>query len=179
MANLSFLCAHLGPDVAAVGAQRALQKIVGSTPVAPAPGRTDQSSRDVDMAAMEGSTEEDSNATAEKQSRQGIDLDELLNQPTTEASLQEAAASVLDAATEKARMLAMVEERKMKGLIAQLLQTQLKRLEIKLRHFEELENMLDKERVTLELQRKQFLQDRQTFYADRARIEEMAARPRQ
>jgi len=39
-----------------------------------------------------------------------------------------------------------VEERKIKSLVALLVETQMKKLEIKLRHFEELEAIMDKER---------------------------------
>ena len=42
--------------------------------------------------------------------------------------------------------LAAVEERKIKSLVALLVETQMKKLEIKLRHFEELEAIMDKER---------------------------------
>lgn len=34
----------------------------------------------------------------------------------------------------------------MKGLVAQLVETQMKKLELKLKHFEELESIMDKER---------------------------------
>lgn len=39
-----------------------------------------------------------------------------------------------------------MEERKIKSLVALLVETQMKKLEIKLRHFEELETIMDKER---------------------------------
>ena len=42
--------------------------------------------------------------------------------------------------------LAMVEERKIKSLVALLVETQMKKLEIKLKHFEELEAIMDRER---------------------------------
>ena len=51
-----------------------------------------------------------------------------------------------------------VEERKIKSLVALLVETQMKKLEIKLRHFEELETIMDRERETLEYQRQQLIQ---------------------
>ena len=42
--------------------------------------------------------------------------------------------------------LAAMEERKIKSLVALLVETQMKKLEIKLRHFEELETIMDRER---------------------------------
>lgn len=61
-------------------------------------------------------------------------------------TVQTAAASALASAAVKAKHLANIEERRMKGLVAQLVETQMKKLELKLKHFEELEAMMDKER---------------------------------
>ena len=47
--------------------------------------------------------------------------------------------------------LASVEERKIKSLVALLVETQMKKLEIKLRHFEELEAIMDRERESVSL----------------------------
>lgn len=47
--------------------------------------------------------------------------------------------------------LAQVEERKIKSLVALLVETQMKKLEIKLRHFEELETIMDRERETVSM----------------------------
>ncbi|KAL0599815.1 SWI/SNF complex subunit SMARCC1 [Plecturocebus cupreus] len=46
--------------------------------------------------------------------------------------------------------LAAVEERKIKSLVALLVETQMKKLEIKLRHFEELETIMDREKEATE-----------------------------
>lgn len=47
--------------------------------------------------------------------------------------------------------LAAVEERKIKSLVALLVETQMKKLEIKLRHFEELETIMDREKEAVRL----------------------------
>lgn len=47
--------------------------------------------------------------------------------------------------------MSQVEERKIKSLVALLVETQMKKLEIKLRHFEELETIMDKEREIVSL----------------------------
>ncbi|KAG7245013.1 hypothetical protein INR49_023579 [Caranx melampygus] len=60
-----------------------------------------------------------------------------------EGSVATAAASALASAATKAKHLAAVEERKIKSLVALLVETQMKKLEIKLRHFEELETIMD------------------------------------
>ena len=75
-----------------------------------------------------------------------------------DGQLQSAAASALSAAAVKAKHLAAVEERKIKSLVALLVETPMKKLEIKLRHFEELETIMDREREALEYQRQQLIQ---------------------
>ena len=61
--------------------------------------------------------------------------------------MQPAAAAALSAAPVKAKHLAAVEERKIKSLVALLVETQMKKLEIKLRHFEELETTMEREQL--------------------------------
>ncbi|KAL3836492.1 hypothetical protein ACJMK2_021921 [Sinanodonta woodiana] len=87
-----------------------------------------------------------------------------------------AAAAALAAAAVKAKHLAAVEERKIKSLVALLVETQMKKLEIKLRHFEELEAIMDREREQLEYQRQQLLQERQQFHMEQIRAAEYRAR---
>ncbi|RWS24321.1 SWI/SNF complex subunit SMARCC2-like protein [Leptotrombidium deliense] len=93
-----------------------------------------------------------------------------------EAQLSTAAAAALGAAAVKAKHLAGVEERKIKSLVALLVETQMKKLEIKLRHFEELEAIMDRERETLEYQRQQLMQERQQFHMEQLRAAEYKAR---
>uniref|UniRef100_A0AAY4CZ50 SWI/SNF related, matrix associated, actin dependent regulator of chromatin, subfamily c, member 2 n=1 Tax=Denticeps clupeoides TaxID=299321 RepID=A0AAY4CZ50_9TELE len=93
-----------------------------------------------------------------------------------EGNLATAAASALAAAAVKAKHLAAVEERKIKSLVALLVETQMKKLEIKLRHFEELETIMDREREALEYQRQQLLADRQSFHMEQLKYAELRAR---
>ncbi|NXL88252.1 SMRC2 protein, partial [Alectura lathami] len=92
-----------------------------------------------------------------------------------EGNLSTAAAAALAAAAVKAKHLAAVEERKIKSLVALLVETQMKKLEIKLRHFEELETIMDREREALEYQRQQLLADRQAFHMEQLKYAEMRA----
>merc|ERR1719195_44243 len=82
----------------------------------------------------------------------------------------------LESAAVKAKHLAAVEERKIKSLVALLVETQMKKLEIKLRHFEELETIMDREREALEYQRQQLIQERQQFHLEQLRAAEFRAR---
>jgi SWI/SNF related-matrix-associated actin-dependent regulator of chromatin subfamily C len=90
-----------------------------------------------------------------------------------ENEIKSAAASALAAAAVKAKHLSIIEEKKIKSAVAQLVETQLKKLEIKLRHFEELEALMDRERETLEYQRQQLLQERQQFYLEQLKAAEL------
>ncbi|XP_061886380.1 SWI/SNF complex subunit SMARCC1-like [Entelurus aequoreus] len=72
--------------------------------------------------------------------------------------------------------LAAVEERKVKSLVALLVETQMKKLEIKLRHFEELETIMDREKEALEQQRQQLLTERQSFHTEQLKQAEMKIR---
>merc|ERR1719285_152375 len=93
-----------------------------------------------------------------------------------DGQLQGAASSALASAAVKAKHLAAVEERKIKSLVALLVETQMKKLEIKLRHFEELETIMDREREALEYQRQQLIQERQQFHLEQLRAAEFRAR---
>merc|ERR1712156_462204 len=109
--------------------------------------------------------------------------EEIVKKPETakdrlikDGQLQGAASAALVSAAVKAKHLAAVEERKIKSLVALLVETQMKKLEIKLRHFEELETIMDRERETLEYQRQQLIQERQQFHLEQLRAAEFRAR---
>uniref|UniRef100_A0A672HK11 SWI/SNF related, matrix associated, actin dependent regulator of chromatin, subfamily c, member 1b n=1 Tax=Salarias fasciatus TaxID=181472 RepID=A0A672HK11_SALFA len=93
-----------------------------------------------------------------------------------ESSVSTAAAAALTSAATKAKHLAAVEERKIKSLVALLVETQMKKLEIKLRHFEELETIMDREKEALEQQRQQLLSERQTFHTEQLKQAEIKVR---
>ncbi|XP_017310192.1 SWI/SNF complex subunit SMARCC1b isoform X1 [Ictalurus punctatus] len=93
-----------------------------------------------------------------------------------EANIATAAAAALASAATKAKHLAAVEERKIKSLVALLVETQMKKLEIKLRHFEELETIMDREKEALEQQRQQLLSERQNFHLEQVKYAELKAR---
>uniref|UniRef100_A0AAX7VAH1 SWI/SNF related, matrix associated, actin dependent regulator of chromatin subfamily c member 2 n=1 Tax=Astatotilapia calliptera TaxID=8154 RepID=A0AAX7VAH1_ASTCA len=77
---------------------------------------------------------------------EGEDKGKKLEHDIGEGNIATAAAAALASAATKAKHLAAVEERKIKSLVALLVETQMKKLEIKLRHFEELETIMDREK---------------------------------
>nr|CDS30522.2 SWI:SNF complex subunit SMARCC2 [Hymenolepis microstoma] len=96
--------------------------------------------------------------------------------PKNPDSLGTAAACALAAAATKARHLASVEEKRIKGLVAQLVETQLKKLDIKLKQFQELEAILEREHEMLEQARQQLMHDRQAFHMEVIKTMESQAR---
>ncbi len=127
----------------------------------------------------ENETDSDSNTAAvavvKVESTASITTTETVSQKDSsisESEIKSAAASALAAAAVKARHLANVEEKKIKTAVSQLVEAQLKKLELKLRHFEELEALMDRERESLEYQRQQLLQERQQFYLEQLKIAE-------
>ncbi|XP_037549055.1 SWI/SNF complex subunit SMARCC1b [Nematolebias whitei] len=111
-----------------------------------------------------------------RQDGEGDDGSRVMEMDLVEASVSTAAASALASAASKAKHLAAVEERKIKSLVALLVETQMKKLEIKLRHFEELETIMDREKEALEQQRQQLLEERQTFHTEQLKQAEMKVR---
>uniref|UniRef100_A0A3B3VDR1 SWI/SNF related BAF chromatin remodeling complex subunit C2 n=1 Tax=Poecilia latipinna TaxID=48699 RepID=A0A3B3VDR1_9TELE len=145
-------------------------------------GREAEGEREADKTEPEmgdGEKEKDAKEGTEEGQREGETEGERkakVERDVGEGNLATAAASALAAAAVKAKHLAAVEERKIKSLVALLVETQMKKLEIKLRHFEELETIMDREREALEYQRQQLLADRQSFHMEQLKYAEMRAR---
>lgn len=113
-------------------------------------------------AAAKAALQEFSRMAQEKGGSKEVALDE--------QNLSTAAACALAAAAVKAKHLAMIEERKIKSLVSVLIDTQLRKLDIKMRHFEDLEKLIDKEREGIESQRKQLMKERQEFQLEQIRV---------
>lgn len=62
-----------------------------------------------------------------------------------DSTISQAASIALGTAAIKAKALADAEERRIKGLVSEVVQAQLRRLEIKLKQFDELETLLEQE----------------------------------
>ncbi|XP_051753511.1 SWI/SNF complex subunit SMARCC2 [Ctenopharyngodon idella] len=142
-------------------------------------GETERETEKTDSEMADGEKEKERKEGSEEGQRDGESEGEKkakVERDVGEGNLATAAASALAAAAVKAKHLAAVEERKIKSLVALLVETQMKKLEIKLRHFEELETIMDREREALEYQRQQLLADRQSFHMEQLKYAEMRAR---
>jgi len=103
------------------------------------------------------------------------DEDGSKEKPLNEQNLSTAAACALGAAAVKAKYLASIEERKIKSLVSVLIDAQLKKLDIKMKYYEELESLVDKERDIIENQRKQLFKERQEFQMEQVRAADYRA----
>uniref|UniRef100_A0A8C1MEW9 SWI/SNF related, matrix associated, actin dependent regulator of chromatin, subfamily c, member 1a n=1 Tax=Cyprinus carpio TaxID=7962 RepID=A0A8C1MEW9_CYPCA len=123
MSTVAFLASVVDPRVAAAAAKAALG-----------------------MLSSFGTTEEGKEGEEEKEEgKKKLELD------IGEGNIATAAAAALASAATKAKHLAAVEERKIKSLVALLVETQMKKLELKLRHFEELETIMDREKEAVSI----------------------------
>ncbi|KAK9884258.1 hypothetical protein WA026_005207 [Henosepilachna vigintioctopunctata] len=89
---------------------------------------------------------------------------------------EKAAVHALVAAAVKAKKLAEGEEQKMRCLIQLLIETQMKKFEIKLQQFRELELMIVKEKEILEYQKQQLISERQSFHLEQLEVAEQRAK---
>lgn len=143
------------------------------------PEKTKEAS-EVDQSQMDISKKEEELKEPEEDTKSAVDTEnmeakEKKDKVVRDAQLQSAAAAALAAAAVKAKHLAAVEERKIKSLVALLVETQMKKLEIKLRHFEELETTMEREREGLEYQRQQLITERQQFHLEQLKAAEFRA----
>ncbi|OTF69437.1 SWI/SNF complex subunit SMARCC2-like protein [Euroglyphus maynei] len=112
---------------------------------------TAEKSKEPDASSEQlSTTETDKNDDAvNKKKEKEKELTEKEKNVIKESQISVAAAAALGSAAVKARHLAAIEERKIKSLVALLVETQMKKLEIKLKHFEELEAIMDREKETV------------------------------
>ncbi|GBG77115.1 hypothetical protein CBR_g23440 [Chara braunii] len=90
-----------------------------------------------------------------------------VEEPPSALQVRAAAATAIAAAAVKAKLLADQEEREIQRLVASVIEMQLKKLEIKLRYFDELEDLLEKEREQIERARQKLFEDRVRLAASR------------
>ncbi|KAF9146934.1 hypothetical protein BGX30_000018 [Mortierella sp. GBA39] len=166
MSVVAFLASVVNPGVAAAAAQSALKELALAT----------KSAR-IEAEKTEEAGKRQSKTTDEKgESSEAMDVDADMVKAAgvkeegaviggdiagiPRSTLEKAAAAALGSAAVKAKSLADYEEREIQRLVTVVVEMQLKKLELKLQQFEELENVLDMEKGELERQRQQLYLDR-------------------
>ncbi|KAF8979501.1 hypothetical protein BGZ46_005348 [Entomortierella lignicola] len=167
MSVVAFLASVVNPNVAAAAARNAIKELeraengtVGEeeesqkdstkTPKTEPKG-SDSSQMDIDKSG-DAKPDEDTEVNKDETPKDVVD--------TPQSTLEKAGAIALGSAAAKAKSLADNEEREVKRLVTQVVEAQLKKMELKLQQFEELESVLETEKRELERQRQQLYLDR-------------------
>lgn len=91
----------------------------------------------------------------------------------TQPALETAASLALGSAAAKASLLASSEERQIQSLVSRLVSAQLKKLELKMTHFEQLEELVEGERRAVELARQQVQRERLRVNEQMEKVQEL------
>ncbi|PWZ03615.1 hypothetical protein BCV70DRAFT_197815 [Testicularia cyperi] len=180
MSVVAFLASAVNPAVAAAAAQSALGELTESLRKRAGKeknGNAAAGGTDGADAAKEGENGDAMDVDAEARPSGSDDQNKAV--AITEGSknaggvaprnaVERAAAIALGAAAAKAHVLASFEERECQRLVGQVIEAQLKKLELKMSQFEELESLLEAERRSIEAGRRQ-------LYADRLAVQKQMA----
>ncbi|KAG8995751.1 hypothetical protein FRB94_008778 [Tulasnella sp. JGI-2019a] len=174
MSVVAFLAGAVAPGVAAAAAQSAMgeltnglrKRVKKGDDQKPEENGNGSKTNGIHTAAPNGKTEESSN---QGEISHGMDVDAA--QPPTDAlssrangiprnAVERAASIALGSAAAKASQLAEYENSQIRSLTLQVIQTSLKKLDIKMKQFEALEDLLETERRNLEVTRQSLLTER-------------------
>ena len=129
----------------------------------------DEGDKAPESAAADGATEAPVDGAAETPAADAPAADAAI--PRTD--VERAASVALGAAASKAYVLASYEERECQRLVQQIIEAQLKKMQLKMAQFEELETLLDAERRSIEAGRKQLYADRLAVQRQLAAVNEL------
>ncbi|BGP10160.1 SWI/SNF and RSC complex subunit Ssr2 [Rhodotorula toruloides] len=113
-------------------------------------------------------------SSAVEKKEEDADEDPLADSSRTSATsnIQKAALTALGSAAAKAHALALEEDASLHSLVTAVVEAQVRKLDLKLKHFEELEQLVEAERRAVEVQKQELFEDRVKV----ARMLEEAAR---
>ncbi|KAG8933071.1 hypothetical protein FRC03_008686 [Tulasnella sp. 419] len=186
MSVVAFLAGAVGPGIAAAAAQGALGELTDGLrkKAKRKPDNSTETAESAKEEVMNDSGESDkvpdqekevkhSNSDADPSSpavaHSGMDVDGGTSGPMKDTSskpgiprnaVERAAAIALGAASYKASLLAQHESNQMRELTTQIIKATLKKLEIKMNHFEKLEDVIEEERRSLEVTRQAVISER-------------------
>ncbi|TKY89988.1 hypothetical protein EX895_001286 [Sporisorium graminicola] len=206
MSVVAFLASAVNPAVAAAAAQSALGELTDNLRKRAAQEKAggdkeaaegDQSKENGDAAAthangdamdVDGEQAKPSAAAAAADATAATDdasgaavalVDTAKKGAVPRNAVERAAAIALGAAAAKAHVLASFEERECQRLVGQVIEAQLKKLELKMTQFEELESLLEAERRSVEAGRRQLYADRLAVQKQLALVNELLAKAAQ
>ncbi|KAJ8323818.1 SWI/SNF and RSC complex subunit Ssr2 [Batrachochytrium dendrobatidis] len=153
----AFLAAVVPPNVAAAAAESAIRKFEQTTV-----SKQDTSIKSTDDAFKNNVATPSltTDSTAQHEDSTAMDTTEAAPKKSSTHSLEVAGATALGAAAAKARAIADCDEHEMQRVTRHIIEVQLKKMELKLQHFNELEAILEHERKELERERLKLFLDR-------------------
>uniref|UniRef100_A0A7N0ZRS4 SWI/SNF complex subunit SWI3C n=1 Tax=Kalanchoe fedtschenkoi TaxID=63787 RepID=A0A7N0ZRS4_KALFE len=172
MALVSFLAAAVGPRVAAACAHACLAVLCDTD------GSVSPSNKNPeDSGHVSGSVPENTHGNVTKSNLQTDEALKLGGRPVSAEKVKSAAEAGLAAAALKAKVFGDHEEREIQRLSANIINHQLKRLELKLKQFAEVETLLMKECEQVEKSRQRLAAERTRIISSRFGAPGMASPP--
>ncbi|WFD00465.1 SWI/SNF and RSC complex subunit Ssr2 [Malassezia yamatoensis] len=118
-----------------------------------------------------------SSSSQQPEAAQGAPSDQLASSGAgtqlPKSDVERAASVALGAAASKAYVLASYEERECQRLVQQIIEAQLKKMQLKMAQFQELESLLETERRSIEAGRKQLYADRLAVQRQLAAVQDL------
>ncbi|KAI6650450.1 SWI/SNF complex subunit SMARCC2-like [Oopsacas minuta] len=93
------------------------------------------------------------------------------------ATIEIGGATALAITSLKARQMMQLEERRIQQFVAHIVECQMKKFQMKMNYFEELESVLNQQRESQAIQREQLLQEKQNLYQERLAIQNSTGFP--
>ncbi|RKP39359.1 hypothetical protein BJ085DRAFT_12527, partial [Dimargaris cristalligena] len=172
MSVVAFLASNVNPGVAAAAAQSALKQLAEEA----ASNKKAKSSTDSKEAPVAGGGDTAMDTTADGETKEPGQSETTSTQPPpgeketsttdgaapgfTQDALTRASTAALGAAASKAQVLANYEDRQIETLVHQAIELQLKKMELKMREFEDLETLVRNQQQELENERLRLVQER-------------------
>jgi len=166
MSVVAFLASAVDPEVAAKAAGDAieqLEKSLRKKVEKKEENGTEEDAMEVEGGAAAPTTNGHSNGE-EEDTKNGDLEDKSTSDPRS--NLQKAALVALGSAAAKAHALALEEDASLHSLVTSIVDAQVRKLDLKLKHFDELESLLELERRSME-------QQKQEMFSEKAKMQKM------
>ncbi|CAO3629571.1 unnamed protein product [Cunninghamella blakesleeana] len=175
MSIIAFLASAVDPEVASAAANAAVQvqKDLKHKPASISTKENDnkKDKNEIDQDTKMTTSEDDTPISNQQSDKMDVDSTEKIDDAMQDVELEErpkkkprtaiekAASIALGSAAAKAQSLAGIEESEIRRLVHAVIENEIKKLELKMNHFEELETVLDSELENIKEQRRNiFLQ---------------------
>lgn len=167
MMMVAFLASSVHGSVAAAAAQAALACLTKKEEKEEKDDTETEKDKEKEKEPTEG-------AEAASDSERSKEANEL-----TKQGLQAATAAALSAAVLKSKLFAEKEEREIQSLVMKVISLELKKLELKLKHFSEIEETLDRERIQIDKARQTLYQEKQSIMTAKLQLVQQAQQSQQ